>query len=218
MHTIKWRLMKAGRYEDVMSILNDIMKLNDWDYPVNPSVNQEGNWYCQVKGDSVRRGAQLLIEIIEGKQAVSAFDYGNADCMALDDYVNSELDVKLHNYGIDAIYGFRDIDKAKEMEAIKALYILWCLMNDLSDYFVDPELRKGYDGGVTDEARRLQDKLSLREGELQVAEECIRIIKKKNRVLTNVLRSILSIIPIKGVELLSNGDITDSETGEVLSC
>lgn len=67
------------------------------------------------------------------------------------------------------------------------------------------------------EMRRLQEQLELKEGELQVAEEGIRLLKRKSERLSTILRSIMSIIPICGVYLTDNGEIADSETEEILS-
>lgn len=83
----------------------------------------------------------------------------------------------------------------------------------------DDELRtlRGINQSLSKANNALEARNKVLKGELSTAEECIALLKRKSERLSTILRSIMSIIPICGVYLTDNGEIADSETGEILS-
>lgn len=83
----------------------------------------------------------------------------------------------------------------------------------------DDELRtlRGINQSLSKANNALETRNKVLKGELSTAEECIALLKQKNRMMANMLGAILCVIPLNGVELSDTGDIVDSETGEILS-
>lgn len=126
--TIKSILMEANRYDDVMSIIRDIIVDNQRSYPVNAFVkNNEIKWH--VDGAHVRSEAHRLLYLICEDKCIGSDD----DFVNLSSYVESRTDMFLHNYAISISHRNEpdvDMEYTRCWEILDNLLRCWNIKDD----------------------------------------------------------------------------------------
>lgn len=119
--SVKTILIEAGRYDQVMDILNKTTQLSDHSFPVN-CYSDNGKASFRVDGSDVRNEAYNLIQGIE-TDAINTMvvdDFEN-----LFQYVHSHTDMLLHNYAVNVSHG--QSNPNPDMDNIR----VWCILDNL---------------------------------------------------------------------------------------
>ena len=129
MKSIKEKLLEAGRYNSVLSILEKIIKDDQSSYPVDAYKDYsstETKW--RVDGDFVRNEASKLISKItlEEDKTINEKEY-----FYLEQYISTETCQMLHNYAVSISH--RNDNPREDMEVIRTWEILENLLFNLDD-------------------------------------------------------------------------------------
>ena len=111
-------LRDSGRYDDIIKILEKISMNNNYDFPVNAYVDDDGKTKWRVPGDDVRKGAVLLLSIINNNEAITEAS-DQYECLR--HVVETSADIMLHNYANFLSHRIKPDD---DMENIRAYQIL----------------------------------------------------------------------------------------------
>lgn len=148
-------LKEGHRYEDVQKILTDIInKKDDGTYPVNAFVkDNETLW--RVDCTKVKEQAKKLQSIISQEKI---FVLEEDEFVDLLQYVNTHVDILLHNYA-NAISHRRE--PYVDMEEVRSYSVLWITINNLHLMYYGEEpdfsIPKGWrcvTGGESDDNKR----------------------------------------------------------------
>lgn len=123
-------LKEANRYDEVINILNKIIKDNKkaGSVPVAVFIGENGKAKCDVDGRLVAKEAKNLLVLID--QEVQIKDNKIFDLFSnLHKYVNSHTDDLLHNYAISISHTSSSIIS---MESIRP----WLILDNLIDNLV----------------------------------------------------------------------------------
>lgn len=99
---IKKILEDANRYDDVKNILNNIIKDNQYSYPVNAFGDDYGRIKYRVDGNAVRKEASILLQLIDEEKEINEKSRDNISNLFR--YVRSQYDMLLHNYAVYISY------------------------------------------------------------------------------------------------------------------
>lgn len=119
---IKNVLEEANRYEDVISIINHIIKdYNALSYPVNPFI-YKGSIKNSVDGKMVRKEASNILKSIEENE----YDLKSDDFLNLHRYVKSHANDLLHNFAVSISHR---VDPIIDIDIIRS----WMILDNLID-------------------------------------------------------------------------------------
>lgn len=140
--SIKSVLTNAGRYDDVMTLLDSIIKNEKYktaSYPLFRPMVRNNVTLWRVDAKSVIQQAMSLRDLIESEVDIDV-DMNFDELFA---YVSSESDTMLHNYAIIASH--RDTPDESLLEEIRILCIIngflmykFCCKQTISDYAIPP--------------------------------------------------------------------------------
>ena len=126
MKTIRSTIAEAGRLEEILSILNKIFSLDGPDWPVDIEIDYENDhWSNRVNLRAVRDQIGSYLQYINYDDVADLYeDYDIADLKMheLLRFVNSELNMKLHNYA-NGLAHRRNVSY-EDLEEIRAYSIL----------------------------------------------------------------------------------------------
>ena len=119
--TIRNEIMKAGRLEEVVQFISKIYLINDYDLPVTFNIHRRK--IERLATENIVKGATLYLSVIytpEEKLDLSEAELDSLNCLQV--YVNSELEMWLHNYA--TMCAHRKEPDESELEHIRVLYII----------------------------------------------------------------------------------------------
>lgn len=126
---IKRILKEAGRYDEIVDVLNNISKETDVSKPVNAFVDYDGKTKWRIDGKLLKYEASKFLQIISAEEITEKLDidYFNE----LLQYIHTKSDTLLHNYAVSISHRNEpEID----MEYIRSVEILENLLYNLNDY------------------------------------------------------------------------------------
>ena len=137
MTTIREVIVDSGRWDAIVEIIGEMLKLSAVTYPVDMQYEEDGETVTSyVVQKDVRKGISHWLMLIDNNMEEFARDeYGKHEMdfsimRSFSRFVDSELNTKLHNIAVDLIHG-KDVPKYK-LENIRALSVL----NSSIDYIV----------------------------------------------------------------------------------
>jgi len=131
--TIKDELIKKGKYNDVMQIVDYIDSSVHGLLPVRWHLNREGDLVTHVKAEGVRKGITIWSYIIELDQRQIKY----TDMLgAFRIYVEDLVDQHLHNYANDLVRKTKPDESLEQIRALSVLLdTLWFILcNEEDDY------------------------------------------------------------------------------------
>ena len=135
---IKKVLKEAGRYEDTLRILGEIINTNKVpdDAPIaSYYVNSDGELKCRVDGGLVRKEASALLNILIHEEDL------DINVSHLDEYITSATDIMLHNYAISISH---KKEPNNDMEIIRSWLILYTMVWELNNGVALGSIPKGW--------------------------------------------------------------------------
>ena len=120
---IKKVLKEAGRYEDTLRILGEIINTNKVpdDAPISSYyLNSDGELTCRVDGKLVRKEASALLNILIHEEDL------DINVSHLDEYITSATNIMLHNYALYISHGMipnHTIDEINQWQVLNNLVI-----------------------------------------------------------------------------------------------
>lgn len=140
--TIKEKIKEAGRYEEVMEIINKILMecVGDNDtYPI--SLTSKGRKLNDVTDvEDIVRGIKLWMKYIEIEETQENMEAIKDEAQLLNELmlvIDSDLDMKLHNFGVDISHR-KDVDES-ELETARAYGVLWSSINYFMYFGLDED-------------------------------------------------------------------------------
>lgn len=127
-NAIKEKMIEAGRYEEIISIVNDFINDKQSTYPVYPFI-YNGTTIWRVDGSNVNKEAICYLDLItkdEITNVPSFEDFRSFYHLAL-----TRLDDMLHNYANSISHR---VDPTNNMETIRCLHIIVSSINCLFDF------------------------------------------------------------------------------------
>lgn len=126
MDNVKNKLIESNKYDDIVEILNNIINDKISSYPVDPYID-DGDTKWRVDGDKVRTEAVKLLYTINNN---TISEYSFDDFNELHQYVQTQTDMKLHNYAINISH---NIEPLEDMNIIRSWLILDNLIINMAD-------------------------------------------------------------------------------------
>lgn len=140
---IKNTLIEANRYEDIINILNNIIKSTpDASIPVNAFVAEDGKTKWEVDGKIVVEEAKILLQLISGEDTSGIIDFKH-----LDQFVRTKTYTFLHNYAVA-------ISHRKESNIDIDVIRSWEILDNLIINFED--IKKGDEWHVPDGWKKIE--------------------------------------------------------------
>ena len=139
MNVIKQNLLEIGRYDDVKTLLTEIVN-SEWrgTYPVHAYVTDDNRTLWRVKCSDVKEQAQALIELIDSEEITTRPDFQD-----LLQYVDTMRDIDLHNYANAISHKMKpDIDMEDIRVRSVTAYIIVCAIEDANE--ISCEIPKGW--------------------------------------------------------------------------
>ena len=122
---LKKELIDAGRYEDILKVLNDIINSNLSIYPVRPFVDVDFKVKTQVNYYFVKNEAKKLLNVIEKNEENDPCEFNN-----LLQVVNTKRHTLCNNYVVSLSH--KKFPKI-ELEEIR----IWMTLENLIDNLYD---------------------------------------------------------------------------------
>lgn len=128
---LKRTLKEAKRYEDIESILKNIISTKEESFPVNPYFDGKDEMVVmRVDGDELRKQAKKLLSYMK-KDDYRIYHIEKFDTLQI--YINSIKDTYLYNYATEVSH--RNAPDEDLMETIRCYYILWDFFNYIEHEF-----------------------------------------------------------------------------------
>lgn len=149
MNTIRETLRESGRFETIKQILCDIAKKTNSSIPVRVQFDSDYKPISRVEGEDVLRGIEVWYKCIE-TTGEDISDIEAKEMLALSAVVDSELEMRLHNYANSCSH--RNVPDETVLEDIRAYSVLDSSLNnmiarfrdDLTDEFIPFSVPNGW--------------------------------------------------------------------------
>ncbi len=134
MNTIRETLRESGRFEAIKQILCDIAKKTNSSIPVRVQFDSDYKPISRVEGEDVLRGIKVWYKCIE-TTGEDISDIEAKEMLALSAVVDSELEMRLHNYANSCAH--RHIPDEAVLEDIRAYSVLNSSLHNMIARFRD---------------------------------------------------------------------------------
>ena len=130
MKTIRDIVKDAGRLETITNIVLKISTRNSYDLPIRGAVDiKSGESIFRVKTDDIRKGIRAWDKYLDtDAKNIDTNDTEDLEWFSM--YVESELEVLLHNYANSCAH--RNIPPEEDLEIIRA----WEILNSTLNYML----------------------------------------------------------------------------------
>lgn len=139
--SLKSILVESGRYENIVTMLTNIIADTKASYPLRSAfVDNDGETSWRVDGVAVRQQANTLLKLIEADCDGNSSD----DFCELRAYVKDKSDTLLHNYAVALSHNSQpktDIDVIRQWEILDNMIACWNT-NDEYDWYIPTDWQK----------------------------------------------------------------------------
>lgn len=147
--TIKETLIEANRYEEVVNILESIIKDDQASYPLfGAFINQAGETRWRVEGEATRNEAKVILQLINDEIKYEKLENKNVE--NIHKFVNGTVEIRLYNYANEISH--RKEPDENDIEIIRQYQVLLTVIEYFHfDFINDPdfgefEIPKGWKG------------------------------------------------------------------------
>ena len=127
----KQQIVEAGRYDEILNIIQTLVKKNHRSYPVNPFINKYHQTLWRVDGRSVFNESKIYVDFISSDECETLPHKDEIENFLL--VIHTELEMRLHNYANSISH--RTVPTV-DMEQVRCLQIIQSSIDclEFSDY------------------------------------------------------------------------------------